>query len=82
KIAEAKDHLAIEAMLKLDASQLQSTVESKNISMCGCGPVSSAIIASKKLGATRSQLLSYKTSGDLTGDRDQVVGYVSLAITK
>ena len=80
--AEAKDRLAIDAILKLDARELQSTVESKGISMCGYGPVSAAIIASKKLGATQVQLLSYRTSGDITGDRSQVVGYASLAITK
>jgi AmmeMemoRadiSam system protein B len=82
KIAEAKDRLAIESMLKLDANLLQSTVESKNISMCGYGPVSAAIVASKKLGAAKAHLLSYKTSGDITGDQTQVVGYASLAITK
>ena len=81
-IAEAKDRLAINAMLKLDAVELQSVVESNNISMCGYGPASVAIIASKILGATQSKLLSYRTSGDMTGDKDQVVGYTSLAITK
>lgn len=82
KAAEAKDRLAIEAMLKLDAGELQSTVESNNISMCGYGPASAAIIASKKLGAAQSRLLAYRTSGDLTGDRSHVVGYASLAITR
>ncbi len=82
KVAEAKDRQAIDAILKLDESQLQSTVESRNISMCGYGPVSAAIIASKKLGVTRAQLLSYRTSGDITGDQAQVVGYASLAITR
>jgi len=82
RVAEAKDRLAIEAMLKLDAGELQSTVESNRISMCGYGPASAAIIASKKLGATLSQLLSYRTSGDVTGDRSRVVGYASLVITR
>ena len=82
KIAEAKDRLALEAILELDAARLQSIVASKEISMCGCGPVSAAVIASKKLGATQSKLLSYMTSGDITGDQDQVVGYASIALTK
>ena len=82
KVAEAKDRLAIYAMLELDAGALQSVVESENISMCGYGPASVAIIASKKLGAIQSRLLSYKTSGDMAGDQAQVVGYASLAITK
>ena len=82
EVAEKKDRLAIEAMLRLDAEELQSTVVSNRISMCGYGPTSAAIIASQKLGATKSRLLSYKTSGDLTGDYSRVVGYVSLALVK
>ncbi|MDQ1281391.1 MAG: hypothetical protein QG670_2656 [Thermoproteota archaeon] len=80
--AESKDKQAIEAILKLDEAQLQSVVESQNITMCGYGPTSVAIIASKSLGATKAQLLCYKTSGDLTNDRSQVVGYASLKIIK
>ncbi len=82
KTAEAKDRLAIDAVLKLDAAELQSTVESNSISMCGYGPVSTAIIAAKKLGAMQSRLLAYKTSGDITGERSYVVGYASIVITK
>ncbi len=82
KSADRKDHLAIDAVLKLDAAELQSTVEANGITMCGYGPASVAIIASKKLGASQCCLLSYRTSGDTTGDYSQVVGYASLAITK
>lgn len=80
--AESKDRHAIDAILKLDEGQLQSVVESRNISMCGYGPTSVAIVAAKSLGATKAQLLCYKTSGDITNDRSQVVGYASLSITK
>ena len=81
-VARRKDQLAIDAMLSLDEEALQSVVESNSISMCGYGPASVAIIAAKKLGATRAQLLSYRTSGDITGDGTSVVGYASLAIVK
>lgn len=80
--AEKKDRAAIDAILKLDEKELQDVVESKNISMCGCGPVSSAIRCAKILGASRANLLNYKTSGDITGDYDAVVGYASVAISK
>lgn len=80
--AESKDRQAIEAMLKLDEAQLQSVVESRSITMCGYGPASAAIVAAKSLGATKAQLLCYKTSGDVTNDRSQVVGYASLKITR
>ncbi len=82
KSAEKKDSAAIESILKLDEKELQDVVESRNISMCGYGPVSSAIRCAKILGATKANLLNYKTSGDITGDYDAVVGYASVAISK
>jgi len=82
KSAETKDSTAIESILKLDEKELQDVVESRNISMCGYGPVSSAIRCAKILGATKGNLLNYKTSGDITGDYDAVVGYASVAISK
>lgn len=82
EVARRKDRLAINAILSLDEKALQSIVESNSISMCGYGPASVAIIVAKKLGANKAQLLSYKTSGDIIGDRRSVVGYASLAIFK
>lgn len=80
--AEKNDKLVIDTILRLDEAALQGTVETHGISMCGYGPVSAALVASKALGATRGKLLSYKTSGDVTGDRAQVVGYCSAASTR
>jgi len=82
RITESKDGLAIDAMLKLDEALLQSVVESHNISMCGYGAASAAIVASKKLGASKAQLLCHKTSGDISGDQTQVVGYTSITISR
>ena len=81
-VAKKKDQLAIDAMLTLDEEALQTVVESSSISMCGYGPASVAIIAAKKLSATKAQLLSYRTSGDITGNGKSVVGYASLTIVK
>lgn len=80
--AERKDRLVMNAILKLDEEELQRAVESENISMCGYGPVSSAIVAGKLLGARTAKVVSYQTSGDITGDYGQVVGYLSATIAK
>ena len=37
-------------------------------------------IAAKRLGAKQAQVIKYGTSGDISGDRDQVVGYAGIAI--
>jgi AmmeMemoRadiSam system protein B len=80
--ASKKDRLAIESILSLDEESLQKVVESQSISMCGYGPVTAAIRAAKLLGAKNASLLSYKTSGDVTGDTGAVVGYASISLTK
>ncbi len=81
-VAEKKDKVIIDAITQLDETILQKAVEYNNISMCGYGPVSAAIVASKMLGATDGKCLSYHTSGDVTGNYFQVVGYCSLALKR
>jgi hypothetical protein len=80
--AEKKDKLAIDAALNLHEEQYYEIVDSYGISTCGYGPVIAAITASKELGATKSKLLSYKTSGDVLGNYSSVVGYASIAFMK
>lgn len=80
--AEKKDRIAIEAILKLDENEFYSVIERHNISICGYGPISVAILAAKKLGAKKAELLQYKTSGDITKDYSGVVGYSAIAIKK
>lgn len=80
--AEKKDKMAIDAALNMDETQYYNTVEAYGISTCGYGPTIAAITAAKELGAKKAQLLCYKTSGDVLGDRSAVVGYAAIAFTK
>jgi AmmeMemoRadiSam system protein B len=80
--AEKKDKMAIDAALAMDEKQYYNTVEAYGISTCGYGPTIAAITATKELGAKKAQLLCYKTSGDVLGDRSAVVGYAAIAFTK
>ena len=80
--AEEKDRRVIDAILKMDEGLLYSTIEDLNISACGYGPVTTLMTAAKKLNATNVELLSYRTSGDITGDKSSVVGYASLSFKK
>jgi AmmeMemoRadiSam system protein B len=79
--ASQKDHLALEAILSLSPERLEKVVDVNNISMCGVGPVMAMLFASKQLGADKARLLRYATSGDITGDYSQVVGYASVEVT-
>jgi MEMO1 family protein len=79
--ATRKDRLVLDAVEKLDEEGVQEAVRKNHMTMCGYGPVSAAIVASKLLHADRAEILSYHTSGDITGDLGAVVGYASAKLT-
>ena len=79
--AKSKDNLALEAIFNMRPEQLEETVKNHNITMCGSGPVMAMLTACTLRGASASHLLSYGTSGDITGDPSRVVGYASVEIT-
>jgi AmmeMemoRadiSam system protein B len=76
-----KDRKAIEKILALDPAGLHKTVIDESISMCGFGPAVAMLAAAKTLDAKDAQLVQYATSGDVSGDRDMVVGYAGIVIT-
>lgn len=79
-VTRAKDHSAIEPILRLDARGLYEVVTQQHVSMCGFGPAVAMLTAAKKLGATSAELVKYATSGDISGDRDLVVGYAGIIV--
>ena len=79
-ITRVKDHKAIEKILGLDAHGLFETVMRDEISMCGFGPAIVMMTAVKRLGATSAELIKYGTSGDVSGDREMVVGYAGVVV--
>jgi AmmeMemoRadiSam system protein B len=81
EITRVKDARAIERILALDPCGLYEVVTRDDISMCGLGPTVSALSAALKLGASRAELIKYATSGDVSNDRDFVVGYAGIVIT-
>jgi AmmeMemoRadiSam system protein B len=80
EITRRKDAKAIDRILALDPRGLHETVRREGITMCGYGPAVSTLIAANLLGARRAELVRYATSGDITGDRDEVVGYAGIII--
>lgn len=79
-ITRIKDHKAIDRVLALDARGLWEVVMNEDIGMCGFGPAIAMITAAKKLGASSATLVKYATSGDVSGDREQVVGYAGIVV--
>jgi AmmeMemoRadiSam system protein B len=78
EISEAKDRRAIQAMLKLDEALLMRECLRHHITMCGIGAAYLTIVAAKRLGASRAELIDYRTSADAGADADSVVGYAGI----
>lgn len=79
-VTRAKDHRAIERILTLDPHGLHDVVTQQNISMCGLGPAVVMLTAARRLGAKSAALVKYATSGDVSGDREMVVGYAGMVV--
>jgi AmmeMemoRadiSam system protein B len=80
-VTREKDRRAIDQILALDPRGLYDVVRQGNISMCGYGPTVAMLTAALRLGAKKAKLLRYATSGDVSGDRDMVVGYAGIAVS-
>ena len=79
-LTRIKDRKAIDRVLALDPLGLWEVVMNEDVSMCGFGPAIIMMTAAKRLGATSASLVKYATSGDISGDRDQVVGYAGIVV--
>lgn len=75
-----KDRMAIDRILALDPQGLFETVRKQNITMCGYGPAVAMLTAANRLGAKSAELVKYATSGDVSGDKEYVVGYAGVAV--
>jgi MEMO1 family protein len=73
-----KDEKAIECMLNFDAKRLYDVCRAEQISMCGLGPAVTMLTAINQLGARKAELVRYATSGDISGNRNEVVGYAGM----
>ena len=79
-VTRAKDQRAIARILSLDPRGLYDTVRNEQISMCGYAATVAMLVAVRELGAKEARLVRYATSGDINGDREQVVGYAGMII--
>lgn len=77
-ITRGKDRLAIDRLLAIDPRGLYDTVRKEGISMCGYAAAVAGLVALNVLGAKEGNLVRYATSGDVSGDREQVVGYAGI----
>lgn len=71
------DNIVINHIKHFDPDRLYNDIASGTCEACGATPMITTMLLAKKLGATHSELLCYANSGDVTGDKSGVVGYMS-----
>lgn len=78
--AATLDAQVIRHVERLDPDGLMRALEADPRHACGGGPMVAVLDAARRLGAVHARLLQYADSGDVSGDKSSVVGYMAAAI--
>ncbi len=79
--ALALDRRVIDLVESFEPLRLMESLEHRHLEACGGGPIVAVMLAARKLGANTARVVHYCNSGDVTGDKGAVVGYLSAMIT-
>jgi AmmeMemoRadiSam system protein B len=74
------DSVVLDAIVRFEPMALLDVLEREPTHACGGGPMVSVMLAAQKLGADDAIVLKYADSGDVSGDKSAVVGYVAAAL--
>ena len=77
--ASRLDAVVIDHVTRFDADGLQRALDLQPEHACGGGPLVAVMRAAKLLGARDAVVLDYADSGDVSGDKSAVVGYLAAA---
>lgn len=78
-VARKLDEAVIQHVRRFDADGLMSLLEARPEHACGGGPLVAVMRAARALGAVDARVLKYGDSGDVSGDKSAVVGYLAAA---
>jgi hypothetical protein len=78
--ARRLDAVVIDAVERFDADRLQQALDANPDHACGGGPLVAVMRAARQLGARDAVILKYADSGDVSGDKSSVVGYLAAAL--
>jgi MEMO1 family protein len=79
RIASVVDGEVLDCVERFDAEGLMARLRDRPDHACGGGPIMSVMLASRALGASGGRVLRYADSGDVSGDKKAVVGYMAAA---
>ena len=78
--AAKMDAVVLGHVERLDADGLMRALEQEPQHACGGGPIVTVLHAARQQGAAAARVLKYGDSGDVSGDKSSVVGYMAAAI--
>ena len=84
-VATEMDQRLLQKIGAMDIEGIDQCLEGGKCEACGQGPIIAAMLAAKKLGADRCDILQYANSGDVTGEKMSprgVVGYGAALISR
>jgi MEMO1 family protein len=73
------DSTVIDCVARFDADALQEALAARPEHACGGGPTVAVMRAARLLGARDAAVLEHADSGDVSGDKTAVVGYLAAA---
>jgi AmmeMemoRadiSam system protein B len=79
--ASRLDAVVIDHVSRFDADGLQRALARRPEHACGGGPTVAVMRAAQLLGARHASILKYGDSGDVSGDKSSVVGYLAAAFS-
>jgi AmmeMemoRadiSam system protein B len=79
-VAARLDGVVIDHVARLDADGLQRALDARPDHACGGGPTVAVMRAARQLGARQAVISNYGDSGDVSGDKSSVVGYLAAAL--
>ena len=78
--ARQMDARTLGAVMQLNAEQVWIENQKRTMEMCGFVPATAAILYAREKGLNKTELLHYGNSGDVTGDKNRVVGYSAVVM--
>jgi len=78
--AAALDAVVVDCVSRFDADGLQRALEARPDHACGGGPTVAVMHAARLAGARDAAVLNRADSGDVSGDKSAVVGYLAAAL--
>jgi len=82
RVANQLDHEMLRRIAAFDPLAVLKAEEENKAFACGRGAVAAVLWAAQALGADTVTIVNYATSGDVSGDTSQVVGYGAAVITR